>query len=154
MIEIEDVKGLSMNGAIIPKLKSGEVTSTEVDLSGVSDIEKIEYNKVLRKLNQWAAPEYSKLDSDYFYSEKQCGYYRCNFRKSERELETENELDKKFEGMVRNITSIPLPRYILNLLRDYYVLGVLLVILCYFGLDYFIDVQAMFKSIKDNWFSL
>ena len=43
MIEVSQLKQLAKNGAVISKLKSGELTSTEVDLSHLPDIERLEY---------------------------------------------------------------------------------------------------------------
>lgn len=140
---------LSKNRAIVSKLHSGEITSTEVDLSELSDIEKIECYKYIQRLNQWAAPEWSKLDSDYVYSKKQNGYYRCNFRKAAKEIEFENEINRQFEELVKDINKTPWYRYLANLVRDNFVLSILILILSFFGLDLFIGIKEMLAALKE-----
>ncbi|EKO3965176.1 hypothetical protein [Vibrio fluvialis] len=149
MIKVEDLEQLSKNRAIVSKLHSGEITSTEVDLSELSDIEKIECYKYIQRLNQWAAPEWSKLDSDYVYSKKQNGYYRCNFRKAAKEIEFENEINRQFEELVKDINKTPWYRYLANLVRDNFVLSILILILSFFGLDLFIGIKEMLAALKE-----
>ncbi|TOY94180.1 hypothetical protein [Vibrio fluvialis] len=149
MIKIEDLEQLSKNRAIVSKLHSGEITSTEVDLSELSDIERIECYKYIQRLNQWAAPEWSKLDSDYVYSKKQNGYYRCNFRKAAKEIEFENEINRQFEELVKDINKTPWYRYLANLVRDNFVLSILILILSFFGLDHFIGIKEMLAALKE-----
>jgi hypothetical protein len=149
LIKVEDLEQLSKNRAIVSKLHSGEITSTEVDLSELSDIEKIECYKYIQRLNQWAAPEWSKLDSDYVYSKKQNGYYRCNFRKAAKEIEFENEINRQFEELVKDINKTPWYRYLANLVRDNFVLSILILILSFFGLDLFIGIKEMLAALKE-----
>ncbi|EKO3996780.1 hypothetical protein DX883_13465 [Vibrio fluvialis] len=149
MIKVEDLEQLSKNRAIVSKLHSGEITSTEVDLSELSDIEKIECYKYIQRLNQWAAPEWSKLDSDYVYSKKQNGYYRCNFRKAAKEIEFENEINRQFEELIKDINKTPWYKYLANLVRDNFVLSILILILSFFGLDLFIGIKEMLAALKE-----
>jgi hypothetical protein len=138
---------LAANGAIIPKLHSGEVTSTEVDLSELSDEERIESYEYILMLNNWAAPDYSKLDSDTVYSEKQQGNYRCNFRKAKHVLEFENELNRQFEGLVKNMNKRPWYTYLLKLIIDNFALSILVVVLSFLGLGYLIDIKELWSSL-------
>ena len=145
MIDVKDLKKLAKNGAILPMLKSGEIDSTEVDLSSLSDIERFESFEHIQTLNQWIAPEWSKLDSDVKYSEKQGGYYRCNFRKAAHVVEFKNEINSQFESLVKGINKEPLGNYLVKLIRDNFVLSILILGFTAVGFEYFLGINELTK---------
>ncbi|NAZ46413.1 hypothetical protein GL178_09185 [Vibrio toranzoniae] len=147
MIEVSQLKQLAKNGAVIAKLQSGELISTEVDLSHLPDEERIEYLYWVRMLNDWAAPHFSKLDSDLVYSDKQGGYYRCNFRKAKSVVEFEERINDEFENYVKSINKVNWYIYPVKLLRDNFVLSILILVLTWLGLEYLVGVNQFISKV-------
>ena len=98
-------------------------------------------------LNQWAEQDFSELDSDLVYSTKQGGYYRCNFRKAKSIIEFEKEIDNEFENYVENINRINWYIYPAKLIRDNFVLSILILLLTWLGLEHFVGVNQFISEV-------
>ena len=147
MIEINQLEKLSKNGSIISKLHTGEITSTEVDLSHLPDEERIKYFEWIKNLNNWASPDHSRLDSDLFYSEKQGGYYRCNFRKLQSDIELGERIEKEINEKIKEVTKVSWFKHIANLIRDNFLLSIIILVLGACGLNALSGIVPLFKAL-------
>ncbi|EIZ1343807.1 hypothetical protein BWI04_RS15845 [Vibrio parahaemolyticus] len=141
MIPLNELEALSKNGGIVKKIQSGEITSTEVDLTGLPKEDRLYYQGLADKVNQqWACPQYSGFDSDWQYSQKQGGRFRTNFRLTKSRTEQQERLDNAFDELVKQHTKkkwyIHLRNLCLSNAASYILVAAVTAFLLLFGIEF------------------
>ncbi|EHH1099119.1 hypothetical protein [Vibrio parahaemolyticus] len=140
MIPLNELEALSKNGGIVKKIQSGEITSTEVDLTGLPKEDRLYYQGLADKVNQqWACPQYSGFDSDWQYSQKQGGRFRTNFRLTKSRTEQQEKLDNALSEQVKRHTKKRWHTHLLSIIVDNAIyqamVAVAVIFLLWFGID-------------------
>ncbi|HGF5030957.1 TPA: hypothetical protein ACF31M_004570 [Vibrio parahaemolyticus] len=125
----------------IDLIRQGELTSTEVDLSGVSFEERINYLDKLRNIHRWilfreeGCIEYISADSAL--SNSKCHFYLYNFRINESEEWTSisEDFNKSISTLSRKANRKSVPKWVGTVMLDYLLISLIFYVLVKFGMS-------------------